>query len=227
MFNYNESLIDYQRYSIKKYYFKELIEKVFNCNDLCELHKKDIASFKKQEVVTVEEDNNTVLHKIFYKKINDGWSEFIELYIKLISEVIKPNFFNDEPVVYQKFPTFRIQLPNNLSVGEWHKDEDYNHPPFEINFKVPLTEAKETSAMWIEQEPGNKNYMPLNMTPGDIVSFNGNKCIHGNKINKTGKTRVDFDFRIILLSKYDADFSKSSVSAGKKFTIGEYYEKIE
>ena len=81
--------------------------------------------------------------------------------------------------------------------------------------------------MWIEQEPGNKNYMPLNMTPGDIVSFNGNKCIHGNKINKTGKTRVDFDFRIILLSKYDADFSKSSVSAGKKFTIGEYYEKIE
>ena len=31
----------------------------------------------------------------------------------------------------------------------------------------------------------------------EFIVFNGNKCIHGNKLNDTGKTRVSLDFRII------------------------------
>ncbi len=35
---------------------------------------------------------------------------------------------------------------------------------------------------------------------GECMSFNGNKCSHYNKINKTGKTRLSFDFRILPLN---------------------------
>ena len=38
-----------------------------------------------------------------------------------IQKVIKPRF--GEEIVYQKIPTFRVHLPNNVSVGEFHKDK--------------------------------------------------------------------------------------------------------
>ena len=37
---------------------------------------------------------------------------------------------------------------------------------------------------------------------GDI-SFNGNNCDHYNEINKTGLTRMSFDFRVFPLNYYD------------------------
>jgi hypothetical protein len=36
---------------------------------------------------------------------------------------------------------FRVHLPNNVAVGSKHCDADYNHPPGEINFWVPLTKG--------------------------------------------------------------------------------------
>ena len=36
--------------------------------------------------------------------------------------------------------------------------------------------------------------------------FNGGECIHGNKTNNTGKTRVSFDFRILPLENYNPDY---------------------
>ena len=59
---------------------------------------------------------------------------------------------------------------------------------------------------------------------GEFIIFNGNKCIHGNKLNDTGKTRVSLDFRIIPISNYDQYSSKISATSTRKFIVGEYYK---
>ena len=211
-------------YDIEKYDFITLLNNLFDCKDLSSLHNKIPESHKIKELVNVDNDNTTYLHQIFYNKLNSGYDDFVDLYDKFIHDIVYCNIFNKCPIVYQKYPTFRIQLPNNLSVGGWHKDADYNHPEGEINFKVAFTDAYNTSAMWTETEPGKGDFIPLNMKPGEVVSFNGNQCIHGNKVNKTKKTRVDFDFRVIPYNLYNEKNYKTSISFGKKFIIGDYYK---
>lgn len=219
-------MIKRYKYDIAKYDFAKLLKSLFDCNDLSMIHNKVPKQHKTRKLVTVDNDNSTYLHKIFYDKLNSDYQEFVSLYDRFISDIIYKTVFNKKPIVYQKYPTFRVQLPNNLSVGGWHKDSDYNHPPGEINFKVSFTNARETSAMWIESEPGKQDFIPMNMSPGEIVSFNGNECIHGNKVNKTGRSRVDFDFRVIPYNKYSERNIKESISFGKQFLIGDYYKLI-
>ena len=96
-----------------------------------------------------------------------------------------------------------------------------------MNFVVCLTEANETSSIWAESSPGKEDYRPLNMKPGEMIQFDGNRCTHGNKVNETGKSRVSFDFRILPYDKYKPDTSKKSVAIGRSFTLGDYYKLYE
>jgi|SaaInlStandDraft_2_1057019.scaffolds.fasta_scaffold683247_1 hypothetical protein len=41
--------------------------------------------------------------------------------------------------------------------------------------------------------------------------------------NRAGKTRISFDFRLVLKEDYDEKYLKVSKLTGKKFIIGEYY----
>ena len=45
----------------------------------------------------------------------------------------------DFPFSYQVIPTFRLGLPGNRFVGEYHTDAKYNHPDFELNFNMGLS----------------------------------------------------------------------------------------
>ena len=51
---------------------------------------------------------------------------------------------------------------------------------------------------------------------GQYCMFNGNKCTHGNKPNKTSLTRVSFDFRVIPISKYNPDIFRQLYQYGPK-----------
>lgn len=55
-----------------------------------------------------------------------GQQNMFAKYLKFIKDFIRP-LFNNETLVYQKVPTFRVHLDNNVSVGEVHKDSDYGH----------------------------------------------------------------------------------------------------
>jgi len=57
--------------------------------------------------------------------------------------------------------------------------------------------------------------------------FDGNRCIHGNLPNRTGVTRVSFDFRVMRYEDYDSTHSLTSLSKGNKFIIGDYYQLME
>ena len=60
------------------------------------------------------------------------------------------------------------------------------------------------------------NLLKLNMEI--LLCWNFNKCLHGNHINKTGLTRVSFDFRILPMSKYKSEnINHFSASVNKQY----------
>jgi len=105
------------KYQTKKYNFTTLIENLFECNNLSKLHEKIPENKKYNELFKVGHDSSTTFHEIFYKKLNSTWVEFDDVYydfVKLAKNIVFPN--TDE-VLYQKSPTFRVHLPNNLAVS--------------------------------------------------------------------------------------------------------------
>ena len=98
------------------------------------------------------------------------------------------------------------------------------HPNWEINFQIVVTDAYDSNCMWIESVPGLKDFTPMEMKYGEYSIFDGNRCIHGNKVNKTGKTRVSMDFRVIPFSRYDPAAQVKSATASKYFVVGDYYK---
>jgi hypothetical protein len=212
----------YYDYDLGEYGFDALFQHLFHPRDLENLHEdleKEYDFFSEPG-----KDSDTTFHKIFYDKMRHGWPEFLELYQRFIGEVIAPIVGAPHELIYQKWPSFRVHLPNNVAVGGWHKDGDYHHPPGEINFILALTSMFESNTTITESEPGKMDFHQLELTPGQIVRFDGNQCTHGNLPNKTGVTRVSFDFRVMLPENYDDSHRLTSLSKGNKFLIGHYYE---
>lgn len=213
----------YIKYNTKKYNFREQIQKYYNVG---------LESFhlvEDYELRTRETDQQTIFHKTFY----DSWdkdSELQRIYDEFMLKVVKPLFNNDE-IVYQAKPSYRVQLVNNLGVGEFHKDSKYREDKEwvkkikERNFYLPLTDAKDTSTIWVESEPDKGDYSPMNSKYGDLVMWDGANLTHGNKQNKTKSTRVSIDFRVMSKNNY-IDTNAVSINTKIPFKIGGYYKTI-
>lgn len=132
-----------------------------------------------------------------------------------------------EKYCIKKTPTFRVHLPDNLAVGAFHCDSEFNHPLGEENYIIPLTRMYGTNTVWCESEVGAFDFHPIpRLEFGDLFKFNGNQLRHGNLVNKTGMTRVSMDFRIIRKKDYQSSQKLGSITTNTKFEIGEYYEKL-
>jgi len=176
-------------------------------------------------LITFENDQATEFHKKFYN--SPLLPEFLSLYEQFVKKEIVAMFPKEVRIIYQKKPTFRVHLPNNLCVGKKHRDFDYNHPPGEINFWLPFTKVFDTNGVMVETEPEKGDYHCLEMDYGQIFRFYGNKCWHYSEVNTTGCTRVSIDFRVIPESKWDyinVDAEATSVKSKMKFVIGGYYD---
>jgi ectoine hydroxylase-related dioxygenase (phytanoyl-CoA dioxygenase family) len=55
-----------------------------------------------------------------------------------------------------------------------------------------------------------------------VLVFDGANLKHGNYVNRTGSTRVSFDFRVIPRSRY-VDSDRTSVNTGVPFKVGGYF----
>lgn len=212
------------KYDVKKYDFKTIISEmlVCDCESLNRIHDK---SKKSYELFNVDTDQSSVYHRMFYEKMQNQ-NKFLKTYINFVKKVIRPQY--QESILYQKTPTFRISLPNNLAVGEFHKDSDYSHSKQEINYFVPITKSFDTNTIWIETEVGSNKFNACNIDYGEILKFDGANLLHGNKINKTEKSRISFDFRVLKKSDYEKNSTsiKRSITQNKSMTIGEYWELI-
>ena len=208
-------------YDTKKYNFYSIIRDIYDIDELDNLHleKEDLMPNYKLDF---KNKSKTKAHQIFYKNLHSIEGSFKNF----VAEEISPLF--DEDFVYQKTPTFRVQWPNEQAIHYWHydSDEDHRHPAWEINFQVAITDMLGTSCTWAESVPGLKDFRPMEMNYGEYIAFDGNRCLHGNKTNTTGRTRVSFDFRVIPFSRYSPEKYKNVVSATKNnsFKIGGYYK---
>lgn len=204
------------------YNFLDIVSNWLNISDLSKLH-----NLKKYDKFKRKNDQSTDWHRLFYKKIRED-KIFSITYKKFLKEIIKPRF--NEDIVYQKIPTFRVHLPGNIAVGEFHKDKFYRNENWankvkEINYFFPLTRAYGTNTIWVESREDKADFSPIEVNYGDCVEWDASNLMHGNKDNTTGETRVSFDFRIIPISRY-VDSSHNTINTSIPFSIGGYYEII-
>tara|TARA_B110000438_G_scaffold206836_1_gene198571 strand:+ start:408 stop:1049 length:642 start_codon:yes stop_codon:yes gene_type:complete len=206
-------------YDTSKFQFKKVVKDIMGADCLEESHK----NFKFTKKLETMSDQNTILHERFYQGMKQ--SIFSELYKKFIKEFISKMF--DEPVLYQTFPTFRVHQPNNVAVGEFHKDSDFGHDTNEVNFWLPFTNAYDSNTVWIE-DPKTKEIECMNVEYGNVARFDGANLNHGNKTNKTGQTRMSIDFRIFAVSHYNSDIQENmtTLAQKKKLIIGDYWSEI-
>ena len=207
-------------YNVNKFPFKEQLQNIFDISNLSLLNENI-------KVLSREKDQSTKYHKLFYKWIRTP--NAMNLYDKFIHKNIRPLY--DERIVYQAIPTFRVMYPDNIAVGEfhkdkWYRDEDWSLKVKEDNFYVPFTDAFDTNTVWVESEEDKGDFEPINCMYGELVKWDGSNLTHGNKINKTGLTRVSMDFRIIKYSNYQPS-SHGSINTKTKFKIGDYYKVTE
>jgi hypothetical protein len=206
-------------YNIIDFPFKKMLEHLFEVVDLSSLTDN-------VEIFTREKDQSTQYHKKYYE-----WAQteqFSQVYNNFILNVIRPLY--NESIACQSIPTFRVAYTNNIAVGEWHKDKQYRDLDWalevhEDNFFLPFTDAFDTNTIWVESEEDKEDYAPMNCNYGELIQWDGSNLKHGNKINKTGKSRVSVDFRVIKYSNYKpSEFG--SINTNSKFQIGNYYKLI-
>ena len=206
MFNLKDSFGDHKifNYDIEKHPFINYFKNLFNENELDKLHLKSQDYNEVKDVLNLGylNDKDTDLHKIFYNDIKSK-DTFKLLYCNFIKDIYK-NFFNEEEfMIFQSFPSIRIQYMESVVVPP-HYDSDHlsNHPIGEKNFLIPITNMKNTNTIFIESEPNKKDFKNINLYPGELFYFNGNKCTHYNEKNNENKLRISLDFRIIKLKDY-------------------------
>lgn len=212
--NYTIIPFDHQKFN-----FSKVVGDLFETDRLQDLNENH------KELFQVGMDSSTSFHKKFYDKYREGWNELEEMYLNFIKEVIAPNY--DEDILFQRFPTVRFHLPDNVAVGAFHNDASFGHPKHEVNYIIPLTNSYDTASVWIESEPGKGDFRAAYMVIGNLIQFNGNELTHGNKVNGTGLTRVSLDFRVLPFSKYDENGNGESITQKTKFKEGEYYNILK
>ena len=189
------------------------------------LHKKLINNKK----LIYGSDQATIFHKAIYSTFdlpNFYSTKFWFHYKKLCLEIVdklknQTNYYGEWSI--QRYPTLRFQFPNNISVFEFHRDSDYEHPLGEINCFYAITECKNSSALQVEKNLGFEDYFPLNLKSGEYAILNTSIYKHGDLTNKTTKTRVSMDFRFIP-DKY-LNNTKVSKTNSIKLNSNEYFIK--
>ena len=194
IYNFNEN----------NYGFLDFFKDLYKEDNLEDLHLKseEYNKYKDRLCLGILNDTDSDLHKKFYEAIKLD-NKFKEKYCTLIKDIYKQFFPEEKHIIYQSYPSIRIQYPESVTIPP-HKDSDHlsNHPLGEKNFLIPITEMKNTNTIIIESEPDKKDFKSINLKPGEIFYFNGNTCTHYNENNKEGKLRISIDFRIILEKDY-------------------------
>jgi hypothetical protein len=210
--------MEYVKFSTELFPFYKETQKILEGVDLATLHELgDIP------LLTRETDQATEWHRLFYRAFRGSSLQTVySRFARHLSERYQ------EPMLYQTVPTFRAQLPGNLAVGAFHRDRDYRHQPEEINVFLPITDAVDTSAIWVESAEGLKDYSPMNCLYGSAIIWDGANLDHGNKINQTGKTRVSLDFRIIPTRLFNyAESNRMSINNVLAMRVGAYWSSFE
>ena len=201
--------------------FQDYFKTLFKLNDLRKLHtsKYDF------------DGKDTELHKIFYQDIKNN-NKFKTIYCNLIKIIHRTLFNTEDALIYQSFPSLRLQFKNCIVVPP-HKDSDHigNHPIGEKNFIVPITKMFGTNTIFIESLEDKGDFRGIDLEIDELFYFNGNKCTHYNQRNHEEYIRISLDFRVITLDSYMKYITSTGINLTKptgrlptNMTIGAYYQ---
>jgi perosamine synthetase len=229
-FNERGNFGDHKIYKIdeSKHKFLEYFRTLYGCDNLQKILLKSDIKLINDNLSDIETD----LHKIFYKDIKNN-NTFKKMYCDLIEDIYYNLFPKEEVFIYQSFPSIRIQYFNNTVVPPHCDSDDLGkHPVGEKNFLLPITKMYGTNRLFIESEPGKKDFQGIDLEYGDLFYFNGNKCIHYNEKNVENDIRISMDFRIISLKDYINYVNNNNITFTNprdnripvKMTIGGYYQ---
>lgn len=200
------------KYNTDSYNFKSALEELFGC-DCANLHYYlgDFLQFKRTS------DQKTIVHKVFYSNFKEKiYPIYYKFQKNFIAQIIK------EPYYFQVIPTFRLGLPGNKFVGEFHKDSFYNHKGYEVNFNLGISGYIGNASLKTEKSPLSNEFINLECPYGEIFSFDHIDCMHGSEINDTENTMVSFDFRIALKNLY-FDSESTSINTKSQLNKGSYF----
>lgn len=188
----------------------------------------DESHIKDPEIMlSKESDQQTHLHHLVHS-MYDNNPHFLDSYIKVIKHALLA--IDDQAVpdhiLVQRFPTFRVQFPDNISVYQFHKDSQYNHSPSELNHLFYLTQSYGSSSLHIESQyskPFQKysDYRDLSFGEHDLIQLNTSKYWHGDLPNLSGNTRYSIDFRFLLNPNVATGLPTHSGT--RHFTDSSYY----
>jgi perosamine synthetase len=191
-------------YNIQKHPFIKYFNNLYNEEKLDMLHLKssDYNYLKDKLELGGLNEIDTDLHIKFYDDIKSN-TTFKKLYCNFIKDIYDYFFPNEEYMIFQSFPSIRLQFMKSVSVPP-HKDSDQlsNHPLGEKNFLVPITEMINTNSIYIESKPDKEDFKSIHLLPGELFYFNANTCTHYNEPNNENKLRISLDFRVILYKDY-------------------------
>ena len=170
---------------------------------------------------TRETDQITPLHKMYYDNfeylVSSTWEKFI-------LEVIAPEM--EEDFLYQRIPTFRVQLPGNLAVGEFHRDSEYGHQNGAVNIFIPFTELNKYNTILVETVPDSNEYLPMLCDYGEVYMWDGVNNKHGNVLNSSKVTRVSIDARVVPVSVSHSMPAGKSINMETPLAEGGYYKRF-
>jgi hypothetical protein len=217
-------------FDIHKYNFHGMLKQLFEVNDLELVHKNLNQLYAAADGVSgLGNDTHSNYHKTFYAALNSGWDEFENAYKLFVKEEVFPKFCDETSLIFQSLPSFRIQYPNAKAVTTIHCDSDkhHKHPIGELNILIPLTKMINTSTVWMESLPNLGDFSPVNLSYGEWILWNGNRCRHYNQTNLEKHTRISMDLRVLPQACYNPKYSKQTATTKQKFVIGEYYSIME
>lgn len=187
--------------------FHSILQELLETDNLAALRSNHDASDKNSIYKNME---LTDLYQKLYEKLeSEEGQRFYDLFETFIIEVVRPLY--DEAIIYQKRPTHRIHFADGHGAARFHTDMDYGHHRCEINYTVPQTNMYDTNSIWIESSEGKGDYKPMQADVGEMVEFQGAYLKHGAKHNRTGDTRVSFDFRIMTYSDAPAPYKNKKL----------------
>ncbi|KAL1515813.1 hypothetical protein AB1Y20_002429 [Prymnesium parvum] len=131
---------------------------------------------------------------------------FAAAYEALVLEVLAPHLraaLGAAEIHFAAAPTVRVQTPSAGRQLRAHCDGVYGVQEGALNFWLPLTPVRAECALHVESAPGARDYLPLLPEVGEVVRFNGRRCVHFTVPNTTNQTRVSIDFRCVIGEHFD------------------------
>ena len=169
-----------RRYDVKKFKFYELFLKhlkKYQIKNIENFHKNFPKELLPQKIVTVKNDQDHDVYKYLYKidpafNLNNKGkpSHFLKTYKSFVSYIAN-NIFK-ESLIFQKKPTFRIMLPNNLAVGGFGV-EGADGSSMSVNIPTVGTIANGATVERMVEAPfiKSKNFV-MNLHQGDFTTAN-------------------------------------------------------